>query len=118
MASDGQNRLQGEYATLRVANMMEAFPVMVSTAQGQVATSNQILERIGRIEPEAEYLKFTKFMKTNPSAFQGNFNLDEAKGWIEALERTFSVLACAGLQKVAFTTYLLEANARRMIENS
>ena len=64
-------------------------------------------------------------MKTNPPAFRGGFNPKEAEGWIEALEVTFSMLACTGQQKVIFVTYMLEtnaeawwANAKRMIEDS
>ena len=84
---------------------------MVSAARRQGVTTNQALERIVGTEADLKYLKFTKFMKTNPSAFRGDFNPKEAEGWIETLEGTFSVLACTGLQKVTFATYMLEADA-------
>ena len=97
MASDGQKRLWGESATLVVADVMNAFPGMVSTTGGHVVTTNWTLEVIGGIEPDLEYLNFTKFMKTNPLAFRVGFNPKEAEGWIETLEGTFLMLAYTGL---------------------
>ena len=91
---------------------MDAFPTMVSVRRGQVTTANQTLEVIKGAEVDLEYLKFAKFMKTNLLAFQGNFKLNEVKGWIEALERIFSVLSYTALQKVTFTTYILEVDAK------
>ena len=124
MASNGKNRLQGEFATLGVADVTNVSPTLVLAARGQVAVTNLALEGIVGTEVDLKYLKFAKFMKTNPLAFQGDFNPKEAEGWIEALKGTFSMLACIGLQKVTFATYLLEAdeeawwaNAKRMIED-
>ena len=111
MTSDGQNRLRGESATLGMADVTNVPPALVSAVRGQVTVTNRALGGMAGAEADPEYLKFAKFMKTNPPAFQGDFNPKEVEGWIEALEGTFSVLACTGLQKVTFATYMLEANA-------
>ena len=125
MTSDGQNRLRGESATLGMADVTNVPPALVSAVRGQVTVTNRALGGIAGAEADPEYLKFAKFMKTNPPAFQGDFKPKKVEGWIEALEGTFSVLGCTGLQKVTFATYMLEAdaedwwaNARRMFENS
>ena len=101
------------------------FPPQWSPPRGQVTVTKRALEGVGGTEADPEYLKFAKFIKTNQPAFQENFNLKEAEGWIEALEDTFSMLAWIGLQKVTFAAYMLEAdveawwaNAKRMIEDS
>ena len=90
--------------------MTNVSPTLVSTGRGQVPVTNQALEGIIGTEVDLEHLKFAKFMKTNPSTCRRDFNPKEAKGWIEALEGTFSVLACTGLQKVTFAAYMLEAD--------
>ena len=69
MTSNGQNRLRGESATLGVANVMNVSPTLVSTTRGQVTVTNRALEGIAEIEANPKYLKFTKFLKTNPPAF-------------------------------------------------
>ena len=90
---------------------MDVFLTMVSTTGGQVVIANRTLEGIGGTEVDPKYLKFAKFMKTNLLAFQGDFNLKKAEGWFKALEGTFSILSCTGLQKVAFATYMLKTDA-------
>ena len=70
------------------------------------------------------YLKFTEFQKANSPNFRGAFDLDKAEEWVKAME-VFSVLACTDYQKVAFATYMLEADAKfwwsgvkRLLESS
>ena len=104
MASDSQNMSRGESATLGIADVADISPTLDSTAKGKVTVVNRALGGIAGIEADQKHLKFAKFMKTNPLVFQGDFNPKEVEGWIEALEGTFSVLACTGLQKV--TCYL------------
>ena len=84
---------------------MNVSPALVSTVRGQVVVTNQALDGIPGTEADP---KFTKFFKTNPLTFQGDFNLREVRGWIEALDGTFYVLACIGLQKVIFATYMMK----------
>ena len=92
--------------------MRNVSSTMVSAARRQGIATNRALEGIVGTETNPEYLKFAKFMKTNPLAFQGDFNLKEAEEWIRTLEGIFFVLACTKLQKVTFATYMLEANAK------
>ena len=100
MTFDEQNRLRGEFTTLGAAELMNISPILVSSIRGQVTITNRTLEGIAGTEADLEYLKFSKFLKTNPLAFRGDFNPKEARGWIEALEGTFSMLACTGPHKV------------------
>ena len=72
-----------------------------------------------------EYLKFAEFRKVNPTSFRGAIDLDKAKEWVKAMEKVFSILACTDQQKVAFATYMLEADtefwwngAKRLLEES
>ena len=118
MASDGQKRLRGKSATLGVADVMDVFLVMVLATRGQVVIANQTLEVIGGTEAHLEYMKFTEFIETNPPTFRVDFNPNEAEGWIEALEGTFFMLACIGLQKVTFATYMLEAGVEAWWANA
>ena len=60
---------------------------------------------------DLEYLKFAEFRKVNPPSFRGDFEPDKADEWIKAMEKVFSVLDCTNCQKVAFATYMLEADA-------
>ena len=59
---------------------------------------------------DLEYLKFVDFRKENPLSFRGVFDPDKADKWIKAMEKVFSVLDCTDHQKVAFATYMLEAD--------
>ena len=97
MASNEHNRFRGKSATLGVVDVMDVSPTMVSATRQQVVATNWALEGIRGIDANPEYLKFTKFMKTNPPTFQGDFNPNETEGLIEALEGTFSMLACTRL---------------------
>ena len=38
-------------------------------------------------------------------------NPDKADEWVKAMEKVFSILYCTDSQKVAFVTYILEADA-------
>ena len=60
---------------------------------------------------DLEYLKFAKFRKANPRSFRGAFDPDKIDEWIKVMEKVFSVLDCTDRQKVAFATYMLEADA-------
>ncbi|XP_027337088.1 uncharacterized protein LOC113850732 [Abrus precatorius] len=64
---------------------------------------------------DLEYLKFAEFRKANSPNFRGAFDPD----------KVFFVLDCTNCQKVAFATYMLEADAkfwwngvRRLLEES
>ena len=46
----------------------------------------------------------------NPPSFRGTFDPDKAEEWMKAMKKIFSVLVCTEHQKVAFATYMLEAN--------
>ena len=59
---------------------------------------------------DLEYLKFAEFRKANQPSFKGVFDLDKADEWNKAMEKVFSVLDCTDHQKVAFATYMLEAD--------
>ena len=63
-------------------------------------------------EVDLEYLKFSEFRKANPHSFRGAFNLDEAKEWVKAIEKVFSVLDYTDHQKVDFSTYMLEVDVK------
>ena len=93
MTSNGQNRLRGESATLGVVDVRNVSSTMASAARRQGVATNWALEGIVGTEANPEYLRFTKFMKTNPLAFRGDFNPKEAEGCIKTLEGTFSALA-------------------------
>ena len=60
---------------------------------------------------DLEYLKFVEFRKAKLPNFRGVFNPDKADEWVKAMEKVFSVVDCTDRQKVAFATYILEANA-------
>ena len=102
---------------------MNTLREMVYTMRKQGATTHQMMDWLGR-RPEVgygenpngpkldlEYLKFAEFGKVNPPSFWWAFELDKAEEWIKAMEKVFSVLACNDQQKVAFATYMLEADA-------
>ena len=61
-----------------------------------------------------EYLKFVEFRKVNPLSFRGTFDPNKSEGWIKVIEKVFFffVLASTDYQKVAFATYMLEADAK------
>ena len=59
---------------------------------------------------DLEYLKFAEFQKVNPPSFRGAFDIDKAEEWVKAMEKIFSILDWTDHQKVAFATYMLEAD--------
>ena len=63
-------------------------------------------------EVDLNYLKFAEFKKTNPPSFRGSFNPNKAGEWIKVMEKFFSILACIEYQKVAFATYMPEADVK------
>ena len=90
----------------------------------QAATTHQMMDQLGK-QPKGghegnlngpkvdlEYLKFSKFQKVNLPSFRGAFDPDKAEEWIKAMEKVFLVLACTDYQKIAFVTYMLEADAK------
>ena len=102
---------------------MDIIREMAYAMQEQAIAAHQMMDQLGR-QPEVghggnpnglgvdlEYLKFTKFRKANPPSFRGAFDLDKADEWVKAIEKVFSVLDCIDRQKVAFATYMLEADA-------
>ena len=78
MTSNGQNRLQGESATLGIANVTNVSPTQDSATRGQVVVTNRALEGIQGNKVDPKYLKFAKFMKTDPATFRGGFKPKEA----------------------------------------
>ena len=71
------------------------------------------------------YLKFTEFKKANLPSFRGVFDPNKADEWIKDMKKVFSILDCTNCQKVAFATYMLEADAefwwngaKRLLEES
>ena len=89
----------------------------------QLAAVTQMMGQLGK-QPEIshggnpnglganlEYLKFAEFRKANPPNFRGVFNPDKADEWVNAMEKVLSILDCTDPQKVAFATYMLEADA-------
>ena len=79
MASIEQDRFWGEFAPFGVANMMDVSPTMVLATRGQVAVTNWTIKGIRGTEADPEYLKFTKFMKTDLLAFWEDFNPKEVE---------------------------------------
>ena len=59
--------------------MTNVSPTMVSASRRQVGITKLALEGVGGAEADLEYLKFAKFMKTNPPVFRGDFNPKEAE---------------------------------------
>ena len=97
---------------------------MAHAMHEQATAATQMMGQLGR-QPEVgpggnynspgvdlEYLKFAEFRKANPPSFRGAFNPDKADEWVETMEKVFTVLDCTDRQKVAFTTYMLEADAK------
>ena len=103
----------------------------------QAVAAHQIMDQLGRqsgidhdenlngLEVDLEYLKFAEFQKANPPSFRGAFDPDKAKQWVKAMEKVFSILDYIDHQKVAFATYMLDADAKfwwnsvkRLLEDS
>ena len=103
--------------------VMGTLREMAATMREQAAAAHRMMERMeqrdeenpeghnGGAEVDLEYLKFAEFRKANPPSFRGTYNPDRADEWIKAIEKIFTVLACTEEQKVAFATYMLEADA-------
>ena len=110
------------------------FRAMAFAVRQQPAATNRMMEQLERqceggnldgAEDDFEYLKFAKFRKANPPNFWGTFGPDKLEEWIKAIEKIFSVLVYIEHQKVAFATYILEADVefwwistRRLLESS
>ena len=63
------------------------------------------------LEVDLEYLQFAEFRKANPPSFREAFDPNKVEEWIKAMEKVFSILVCTNHHKVAFATYMLEADA-------
>ena len=116
---------------------MDTLQELAYAIQEQAAIAYQMMDWLER-RPEVhhegnlngswmdlKYLKFAEFRKANPPGFRGAFDSNKADGWVKAMEKVFSVLDCTDHQKVAFTTYMLEADAefwwdgvKRLLDNS
>ena len=59
---------------------------------------------------DLEYLKFAEFRKANPPSFRWAFDPEKADKWVKEMENVFSILDCTDHQKVAFASYMLEAD--------
>ena len=137
MASKGHGRPQTAPTLEDLADFMDTLLEMAYAMREQATVAHQMMDQLGRqLEAshggnlngpgvDLEYLKFAKFRKANPPSFRGAFVLDKAEEWVKAMEKVFSILACTDQQKVAFATYMLEADtkfwwngAKRLLEES
>ena len=97
---------------------------MAAAMREQAAAAHRMMERMeqrdeenpeghnGGAEVDVEYVKSAEFQKANPPSFRGTYNPDRANEWVKAIEKIFTVVAYIEEQKVAFATYMLEANAK------
>ena len=88
----------------------------------EAATAHRMMERMeqrdeenleghnGGVEVDLKYLNFAEFLMANSLSFRGMYNPDRADEWVKAVEKIFTVLAYTKEQKVAFATYMLEAD--------
>ena len=102
---------------------MDTIREMAYAIREHVVAAHQMMDQLGRqLEVshggnpngpglDLEYLKFAEFRNTNLPNFRGAFDPDKADEWVKAMEKLFSVLDCTDHQKVAFATYMLEADA-------
>ena len=103
--------------------VMGTLREMAATMREQSATAHHMMERLEQrneenserhnkgAEVDLEYLKVVEFRKASPLSFRGAYNLDRADKWIRAIEKIFTVLVCTEEQRLAFATYMLEADA-------
>ena len=137
MASRGRGRPRIVPTTEDTVDFMDTLREMAYAVCGHIAAAHKMMDQLGR-QPEAshggnsngpevdlEYLKFAEFRKANLPSFRGAFDPDKAEEWVKAMEKVFSILACTDQQKVAFATYMLEADAefwwngaKRLLEES
>ena len=119
------------------AKFIDTIREMAYAMQEQATAAHQMMDQLGR-QPEVghggnpnglgvdlEYLKFAEFRKANPPSFRGAFDSDKADEWVKTMKKVFSILDCTNRQKVAFATYLLEADTefwwngvRQLLEES
>ena len=123
MASDRRDRPQTTPAQEDLADFMYTLGEMAYAIQEQAATTHQMMDQLGRrpkagygrnpngLEANLEYLKFAKFKKANPPNFRGAFDPDKTEEQVKVRKKVFSVLDYTDHQKVAFATYMLEADA-------
>ena len=116
---------------------MDALREIVYALQEQAPVSHQMMDQLGR-RPEAghegnlnglgvdlKYLIFANFIKVNPPNFRGAFDPNKADEQVKVMEKVFSILDYMDHQKVAFVTYMLEADTefwwsdvKRLLEDS
>ena len=122
MAAGRRGRPWVNIAPEDLADFMGTWREMAYAMREQAVAAHQMMDYLGRqseasqggnrngLEVDLEYFKFVKFWKANPPCFRGTFNPDKAEEWIKEMEKVFSVLACTDYQKLAFATYILEAD--------
>ena len=137
MASRGRGRPQAVPTPEGPSEFMDTLREMAYAMREQAAAAHQMMDQLGRqpgaghganqngLGVDLEYLKFTEFRKANPPSFRGAFHPDKVNEWVKTMEKVFSVLDCTDHQKVAFATYMLEADAefwwngvKRLLEES
>ena len=124
MASGKRGRPRAGLAPEDPTDFMGTLREMAYVMRKQAMVAHQIMDQFGRqpkeshggnpngLEVDLEYLKFAEFWKANPLSFRGAFNPNKAEEQIKAKEKVFSVLAYTEYHKVAFSTYMLEADAK------
>ena len=124
MAYDRRGRPRSQLALEDLVDFISTLWEMAYMMREQAAAAHQMMDQLGRqpkvgqggnpirLEVNLEYLKFAEFQKANPLNFRGAFDPDKAEEWIKAMEKVFSILTRTDYQKVAFTTYMLEADAK------
>ena len=123
-ASSRRGRPWNQPAPEDPAELMGTLREMAYAMREQAVAAHKMMDQLGR-QPEVnqggnlngpevdlKYLKFAEFWKANPPSFRGAFDSNKAEEWVKAMEKVFSILACTNHQKVAFATYMFEADAK------
>ena len=89
--------------------------------RGRGTNRDALLERMTEVlenmnqnqgnEP-AEYKGLTTFRQNHPLKFNGNFDPDGAKLWLEEIETIFEAMGCLEEHKVSYATFMLAEEAR------
>ena len=74
----------------------------------------EVLENMNQNQANepAEYKGLTTFRHNHPPKFNGNFDPDGAKLWLEEIETIFEAMGCLEEHKVSYATFMLAGEAR------
>ncbi|PKA52045.1 hypothetical protein AXF42_Ash013982 [Apostasia shenzhenica] len=97
-----ETQLKGIYETLdRVSTLLEKHVEQDNKDKGKQFESSG-----NNIECTLE-----KFRKLDPPYFKGIGDPDEAKGWINKLEKIFAAMKCGDENRIRFATFMVEGKA-------